>query len=105
MKKLILLWVLLGTLTLHAQTLPVTFKNTIPVGYDPTSQAAISQLGHGDAQGASSLINNMITQQGYQISFNEVFHALGWIFLGLVLVIWLAKPPFGAKAGPAAGGH
>ena len=39
MKKLILLWVLLGTLTLHAQTLPVTFKNTIPVGYDPTSQA------------------------------------------------------------------
>jgi DHA2 family multidrug resistance protein len=73
--------------------------------YDPTSQAAISQLGHGDVQGASSLINNMITQQGYQIAFNEVFHALGWIFLGLVLVIWLAKPPFGAKAGPASGGH
>jgi hypothetical protein len=39
MKKLILFWVLLSTLTLHAQTTPVTFKNTIPTGYDPTSQA------------------------------------------------------------------
>jgi DHA2 family multidrug resistance protein len=23
----------------------------------------------------------------------------------LVFIIWLAKPPFGAKAGPAAAGH
>jgi DHA2 family multidrug resistance protein len=73
--------------------------------YSPTSQAAIEQIGHGNTQVGASVINNMITQQGYQISFNEVFHALGWIFIGLVLVIWLAKPPFMAKAGPAAGGH
>lgn len=73
--------------------------------YNPTAQAAISQLGHGDTQLASGMINQMITQQGYQISFNEVFHLLGWVFLSLVVVIWLAKPPFGAKPGPAAGGH
>ncbi|MDE1894881.1 MAG: DHA2 family efflux MFS transporter permease subunit [Xanthomonadaceae bacterium] len=73
--------------------------------YSPVSQAAMQQLGHGDAQVGGSVINRMITQQGFQISFNEVFHALGWIFLGLILVIWLAKPPFAAKAGPAAGGH
>jgi DHA2 family multidrug resistance protein len=73
--------------------------------YSPTSQAAIEQIGHGNTQVGASVINDMITQQGYQISFNEVFHALGWIFIGLVFVIWLAKPPFGAKAGPAAGGH
>ncbi|MGY3040958.1 DHA2 family multidrug resistance protein [Rhodanobacter sp. TND4EL1] len=73
--------------------------------YDPTTQAAMAQIGHGDTQTASSVINNMITQQGYQISFNEVFHALGWVFIGLVFVIWLARPPFSAKAGPAAGGH
>ena len=41
-------------------------------------------------------------QQGYQIAFNEVFHMLGWVFIALVLVIWLAKPPFSAKAGPPA---
>ncbi len=73
--------------------------------YNPTAQAAMQQVGHGDTTAAAATINQMITQQGYQISFNEVFHVLGWIFLGLILVIWLAKPPFGAKPGPAAGGH
>jgi DHA2 family multidrug resistance protein len=73
--------------------------------FNPTSQTALEHLGQGDTQAGASVINNMITQQGYQISFNEVFHMLGWVFIGLVLVIWLAKPPFGAKAGPAAGGH
>ena len=73
--------------------------------YNPTAQAALQQVGHGDTTAAAATINQMITQQGYQISFNEVFHVLGWIFLGLILVIWLAKPPFGAKPGPAAGGH
>jgi len=73
--------------------------------YNPTAQAALNQIGHGDTATGASVINNMITQQGYQISFNEVFHVLGWIFLALVLVIWLARPPFIAKAGAAAGGH
>jgi MFS transporter, DHA2 family, multidrug resistance protein len=74
--------------------------------FDPTTQAAITQLGHGDTQLGGSVINDMITNQGYQISFNEVFHALGWIFVGLIFVIWLARPPFGAKSGGAAsGGH
>jgi hypothetical protein len=43
----------------------------------------MSQLGHGDTQFGGSVINAMITQQGYQISFNEVFHLLGWITSGL----------------------
>jgi len=73
--------------------------------YSPTAQTAMTQLGQGDQQVSGSIINNMITQQGYQISFNEVFHALGWIFIALVLVIWLARPPFTPKARPAAGGH
>jgi DHA2 family multidrug resistance protein len=72
--------------------------------YNPTAQTAMTQLGHGDPQVAGSIINNAITQQGYQISFNEVFHVLGWIFIALVLVIWLAKPPFTPKARPAGGG-
>jgi DHA2 family multidrug resistance protein len=67
----------------------------------------MQQLGHGDPQLGGSVINGMITQQSYQISFNEVFHALGWVFIGLIFVMWLAKPPFiaKAKAGPAVGGH
>jgi DHA2 family multidrug resistance protein len=74
--------------------------------YDPTTQAAISTLGGGDTQTAGAMINQMITQQGFQIAFNEVFHVLGWIFMGLILVVWLAKPPFSPKAGSStAGGH
>ncbi|MEO8810964.1 MAG: MFS transporter, partial [Rhodanobacter sp.] len=73
--------------------------------YSPATQAAMQQLGHGNEQVGGSLINGMITQQGFQISFNELFHALGWIFLALILVIWFAKPPFTPKARPAAGGH
>jgi len=73
--------------------------------YSPTAQAAMGQLGHGDNQLAGGIINDMITQQAYQISFNEVFHALGWIFLALVLVIWLARPPFTPKARSVSGGH
>jgi DHA2 family multidrug resistance protein len=73
--------------------------------FSPIARDAVQQLGHGDPQLGGSVINGMITQQSFQISFNEVFHALGWIFIGLMLVIWLAKPPFTPKARPAAGGH
>jgi DHA2 family multidrug resistance protein len=73
--------------------------------YNPISQAAIDHLGRGDTQLSASVINGMITQQAYQISFDELFQALGWIFLALVFVIWLTKPPFSAKGSAAAGGH
>jgi DHA2 family multidrug resistance protein len=35
----------------------------------------------------------------------DYFTLLGWMFMGLMLLVWLAKPPFGAKAGPEASGH
>jgi DHA2 family multidrug resistance protein len=71
--------------------------------YDPATQATMSQL--GDPQTSASLMNQMITQQGFQISFNEVFYMLGWVFVLLIFVVWLARPPFTAKAAAAAGGH
>ena len=59
----------------------------------------------GDSPTVWAALNQTITLQGLQISFNEVFHALGWIFLSLIVVIWMAKPPFAAKAGAGGGGH
>ena len=60
----------------------------------------------GHLQQYAAEINGVISQQAMQISFNHLFDALGFIFLGLVAVVWLAKPPFIKKAGPAAaGGH
>jgi DHA2 family multidrug resistance protein len=73
--------------------------------YDPTVQGALEQLGHGDLQRAAGLLNNVITRQAYQLSFNEVFHVLGWLFFALVLVIWFAKPPFLGKINAPSAGH
>ncbi|OOG40057.1 MFS transporter [Rhodanobacter sp. C06] len=74
--------------------------------YNPVSQAAMQHLGHGNPQLGGSVINGMITQQSFQLSFNEVFYVLGWIFIALIAVIWLAKPPFTPKTkGAPAGGH
>ncbi len=73
--------------------------------YDPTVRHALAQLGPGER--GAALLNLEITRQGYQIGFNELFYGLGWIFLGLIAVLWLAKPPFSPKAagGAAAGAH
>lgn len=72
--------------------------------YDPATREAIASAIPGEPTQSLMLINDMITQQGFQISFNEIFHVLGWIFLALIAVMWLAKPPFVIKAaGPPPG--
>ena len=69
-------------------------------------QQTVTALGHGDLQHGAVLLNQMIGQQAAQIGFNEIFHLLGILFLVVIAFVWLAKPPFGAKAGAAAaGGH
>jgi DHA2 family multidrug resistance protein len=71
--------------------------------YNPTVQQALGQT--SDTPTAVAVLNQAITLQGLQISFNEIFHVLGWVFMSLIVVIWMAKPPFAAKAGAAGGGH
>ncbi|RDS84162.1 DHA2 family efflux MFS transporter permease subunit [Dyella psychrodurans] len=66
---------------------------------------AVTRLGGGDTQRGANILDGMITQQSYQIAFNELFQALGWIFLGLILFVWLAKPPFAAKSKSAGVAH
>ncbi|NII11318.1 DHA2 family efflux MFS transporter permease subunit [Oleiagrimonas sp. C23AA] len=70
-----------------------------------TQQFLGSVGGAGHTQEAAAMLNRMITQQGYQMGFNDIFQALAIIFLFLIGVVWLAKPPFIASAGPAASGH
>ncbi len=74
--------------------------------YDPVATQAVQQLSQGgDSTGALALINQIISQQAYQISFNELFHALGWVFLLLIPLVWMTRPPFTPKAGASGGGH
>lgn len=53
----------------------------------------------------ASLLGRTITQQAYQIGFNELFQVLGWIFLILMSVIWLTRPPFAGKGATATADH
>ena len=73
---------------------------------DPAMLETLTRYGNGDLQRGAAVMDRMIGQQAMQIGFNEIFHLLGIIFLCVIAFVWIAKPPFGAKAGaPAGGGH
>ena len=73
---------------------------------DPTMLETVARYGAGDMQRGAYVLDRMIIQQSMQIGFNEIFHLLGILFLCVIVFVWIAKPPFGAKAGaPAGGGH
>ncbi|WIG54828.1 MAG: Multidrug efflux system EmrAB-OMF, inner-membrane proton/drug antiporter EmrB (MFS type) [Rhodanobacteraceae bacterium] len=59
----------------------------------------------GQLQHYAAGINGVITQQGMQISFNQIMDGLAIGFFLLIAVVWLAKPPFVARGGGATGGH
>jgi MFS transporter, DHA2 family, multidrug resistance protein len=48
--------------------------------------------------GASEYVNFVISGQASTLAVNDVFNALGILFLLLIPLIWFAKPPFGARA-------
>jgi DHA2 family multidrug resistance protein len=74
--------------------------------YDPTTQRYLEQIG-GASQSHMAQLDSLVEHQAYMLSTINLFDLLGWMFIGLLLVIWLAKPPFSAKGGggEAAGGH
>lgn len=72
--------------------------------YDPASQHAIQGMG-GPGLTTYSQLDQIVQSQAYMLSTVDYFTLLGWMFVVLIVLVWLAKPPFTAKAGPAASGH
>ena len=72
--------------------------------YDPATRDALDLLGGANQHGAA-MLDRLVESQAYMLSTVEYFTLLGWLFLTLLAIIWLAKPPFGAKPGAAASGH
>ncbi|WP_213989863.1 DHA2 family efflux MFS transporter permease subunit [Sodalis sp. dw_96] len=81
----------------HAQLV----ENITP--YSQNTQSYIAQLG-GSSQRAMAQLDKLVEGQAYMMSTVDYFTLLGWIFFSLVIVIFLAKPPFTAQAG-GGGGH
>ena len=73
--------------------------------FDPATREALNQLG-GAGVKAYTQLDQTVISQAYIMSTVDYFTLMGWMFMGLILIVWLAKPPFTAKAGPAASaGH
>nr|WP_234471937.1 multidrug efflux MFS transporter permease subunit EmrB [Erwinia sp. S43] len=58
----------------------------------------LEQLGMSHDQ-ASAYLAQQITNQGLIISANEIFWASAGVFLILLILVWFARPPFGAGGG------
>uniref|UniRef100_UPI000421B1C5 DHA2 family efflux MFS transporter permease subunit n=1 Tax=Pseudomonas syringae TaxID=317 RepID=UPI000421B1C5 len=71
--------------------------------YDPNTRHALDTLGGAGPQ-AYAQLEQVLNGQAYMMSTVDYFYMLSWLFAGLILLVWFAKPPFAAKAGPAAGG-
>lgn len=71
--------------------------------FNPISQQAVTQLHEYGFTGLKSFAQlvNVITNQAYMLSTNDVFWLSGWTFISLLIIIWFTKPPFLAK-GPVA---
>ena len=61
--------------------------------FNPEVQQGIAAVG-GNIQHYAAMVNNTITLQGMQISFNHVMDGLGVLCFLLIAVVWFAKPPF-----------
>jgi len=69
--------------------------------YNSKSQDMINQLHAAgfNTKAAFSQLNNIITNQAYMLSTDDIFWLSGWIFMALIFITWFAKPPFLAKKG------
>jgi DHA2 family multidrug resistance protein len=75
--------------------------------YDPATSQALSSLQAGGMSPDQSLafLNRMVDQQAALLSANDIFFASSLLFLGLIAVVWLAKPARGGASAEAAGAH
>lgn len=85
--------------TFHLARLTEGFTNTNPPFV--LRNQSLRALGMTRTQ-ALGLIARTAHQQSVLLATNDVFWLSGWLFLGLIALVWLAKPPFTAPRGQIA---
>jgi DHA2 family multidrug resistance protein len=75
---------------------------------DPATVQALGTLHAGGLvpdQGYA-LLNRLVDTQAFMLSANDIFYVSGLLFLGLIVLVWLARPTRGAGgAAQASGAH
>ncbi|HEY0768148.1 MAG TPA: DHA2 family efflux MFS transporter permease subunit [Steroidobacteraceae bacterium] len=75
---------------------------------DPVTAQALGTL-HAGGMGTDqsyALLNRAVDSQAFMLSANDIFYVSGLLFLGLIFLVWLARPlRSGAGAAAASGAH
>ena len=85
----------------HAQLVESVSQSSVP------TQQALSQLsglGMSHEQGLAYL-NRLVDQQAFMLSANDIFLGSAALFIGLIGIIWLARPVRSGAAVDAGGAH
>lgn len=78
-------------------------ENVTPNGVETQNYLnQITQLG-APIDAAYAHMQGLIQTQGTMLATSEIFYGIGVIFICLIGVVWLTRPPFGASG--AGGGH
>ena len=86
---------------LHDVHLSENFNMANPVATQALERLHALGLSGGKA---AEVMARMVGQQAFMLATNDFFWLSGWVFLGLMLLIWLARPPFTPKGPPAVAG-
>jgi DHA2 family multidrug resistance protein len=81
--------------TLHHAQLTESINPGSPAAMQTLAQLQAGGLTHDQALG---VINNLITQQAFVISSQEIFHGSAVLFIILIALVWLSKRPAAAGA-------
>jgi DHA2 family multidrug resistance protein len=77
---------------------------------DPTTAAALGTLHSGglSADQSYAMLNRLVDSQAFMLSADDIFYVSGILFLVLIFLVWLARPPrrsAGGAAAAASGAH
>jgi DHA2 family multidrug resistance protein len=70
--------------------------------FSPATTGYVAQLQAGGSDPGASLgiIDRVINSQAYSMATADLSYIAGWIFIALIPLLWLARPPFGMKGAP-----
>ncbi|HUA89458.1 MAG TPA: DHA2 family efflux MFS transporter permease subunit [Steroidobacteraceae bacterium] len=71
---------------------------------DPVTSQALGTMHSGGfgLDQSYELLNRLVDSQAFMLSANDIFYVSGILFVGLIGLIWLARPPRGGAGGGAA---
>ncbi len=88
--------------TLHHAQLAESVNLSNATAVETLRQLEAGGMSHDQALG---MVNNLVTQQAFMLSTQEVFYGSALLFVGLIAMVWLAGRTKGGASAEASGAH